>query len=224
MKKLTVLLTVMVAAATVTALSIPDVNATIEILPASWWNHEAEWTAEVCVINSGLNYYDGDNRQYYNQVWGTPQQDAAGNDFIKAHMSSSAGTVDGRIYSGYQILNGSLGEDLIFAGADGSQLWGNADTAADTLVGGDGSDIFISGKNEGSDTFQNASAADVINLNDTSLSDIVSTNTRDGALVISFNTGNTLTVQSTEALSANIIFSDGTNRRFNHATNSWQTA
>ena len=151
-------------------------------------------------------------------------KDAAGNDFIKAHMSSTAGTVDGRIYSGYQILNGSLGEDLIFAGADGSQLWGNADTASDTLVGGDGSDIFVGGKNEGSDTFQNASAADVINLNDTNLSDIVSTNTRDGSLVISFNTGNSLTVQSTEALSANIIFSDGTNRRFNHATNSWQTA
>ena len=150
-------------------------------------------------------------------------KDAAGNDFIKAHMSSSAGTVDGRIYSGYQILNGSLGEDLIFAGADGSQLWGNADTAADTLVGGDGSDIFVGGKNEGSDTFQNASSADVVSLNDTNLSDIVSTNTRDGALVLSFNTGNTLTVQSTEALSANIVFSDGTNRRFNHATNSWQS-
>ena len=89
MKKLTVLLTVMVAAATVTAQSIPDVNATIEILPASWWNHEAEWTAEVCVINSGLNYYDGDNRQYYNQVWGTPQQDAAGNDWFAPAFSTA---------------------------------------------------------------------------------------------------------------------------------------
>ena len=148
-------------------------------------------------------------------------KDGAGNDFIKAYMAGAAGTVDLRIYSGYQIINGSGGEDMILAGADGSQLWGGADNVADTLVGGDGSDIFIGGKNYGSDNFQNASSADVINLNDTTLSDIVSANERDGALVISFNTGNTLTVQSTEALSANIVFADGTNRRYNHATKSW---
>ncbi len=89
MKKLIAFLAAVVATTTAMSQSIPDVKANIEILPASYWNHNAEWTAEVCVINSGLNYYDGNNRRYYNQVWGAPEKDFRNNEWYMVAYSTT---------------------------------------------------------------------------------------------------------------------------------------
>ncbi len=74
------------------AQGIAEAGADIEILPSSYYNHSAEWTAEVCVFNSGMNYYEGNNSQFYNQVWGSPAKDAGGNEwFALAYSTASSG-------------------------------------------------------------------------------------------------------------------------------------
>ena len=151
-------------------------------------------------------------------------RDGAGNAFVKAYQASTAGVIDGRGLAGYEIINGaSAGANVIFAGDGGSQLWGGSDDA-DALVGGNGSDIFVGGRLQGADNILNASSADVVNLNDATLSDLVATAEVDGKVLIGFNTGNVVTIQSTELLSAAVKFADGSSWRYNHVTKGWQSA
>ena len=152
-------------------------------------------------------------------------RDGAGNEFVKAYKASAAGVIDGRGIASYEIIEGSsAGTDVIFAGDGGSQLWGGSGTAADALVGGLGTDIFIGGRYQGADNFYSASSADIVNLNDATLSDIVAAVEGNGSVLIAFNTGNVINIQSTELLSAAINLADGSAWRFNHATKSWQGA
>ena len=150
--------------------------------------------------------------------------DAAGNSFIKAYSATTAGVIDGRGLAGFEIINGSAGSDVIFAGDGGSQLWGGLDVAADTMVGGGGADIFIGGRTQGADVILNASATDIVHLNDANLSDIMATEENNGTIAVAFNTGNVVAVQSSEALSAAFMLADGSAYRYNHANKSWQTA
>ena len=136
--------------------------------------------------------------------------DSAGNSVIKAYAASSAGVIDGRGLAGFEIINGSAGADAIFAGDGGSQLWGGADFASDTLIGGGGTDIFIGGRTQGADIVLNASSTDIVHLNDATLSDIIATEENNGVIAVAFNTGNVIAV-------------DGSIYRFNHVTKNWQT-
>ncbi|MBR1806035.1 MAG: hypothetical protein IJ774_06595, partial [Selenomonadaceae bacterium] len=152
-------------------------------------------------------------------------RDGAGNEFVKAYKASAAGIVDGRGISAYEIIEGSsAGMDVIFAGDGGSQLWGGSGTSADAIAGGNGSDIFIGGRYQGADVFYNASSADFVNLTDATLSDIVAAVEVNGNIAIGFNTGNIVTIQSTELLSAAVNLADGSSWRFNHVTKGWQSA
>ena len=149
---------------------------------------------------------------------------AAGKTFLTAYEAFWPGLLDGRIFSGYELIKGSnFGGDIIFAGDGGSNLWGGTGSFEDILVGGNGADLFTGGRAYGSDTFVNASAGDVVNLTDASLSDIVATYS-DGAgtIALQFNTGNVITVQSNDVLSAAIVLNDST-WRFNQTTQTWQT-
>ena len=150
--------------------------------------------------------------------------DASGNSFVKAYMATTAGVIDGRGLTGFEIINGSSGSDAIFAGDGGSQLWGGLDTAADTMIGGGGTDIFIGGRTQGADVILNATAGDIVHLNDATLGDIMATAEQNGAIAVAFNTGNVVAVQSTEPLSAAFMLADGSAYRYNHANKSWQTA
>ena len=152
-------------------------------------------------------------------------RDGAGNEFVKAYKASAAGVVDGRGINSYEIIEGSsAGMDVIFAGDGGSQLWGGSGTSADAIAGGNGSDIFIGGRYQGADVFYSASSADFVNLTDATLSDIVAAVEVNGNIAIGFNTGNIVTIQSTELLSAAVNLADGSSWRFNHVTKSWQGA
>ena len=152
-------------------------------------------------------------------------RNSAGNEFVKAYKASAAGVIDGRGIASYEIIEGSsAGTDVIFAGDGGSQIWGGSGTAADALVGGLGTDIFIGGRYQGADNFYSASSADFVNLTDATLSDIVAAVEVNGNIAIGFNTGNIVTIQSTELLSAAVNLADGSSWRFNHVTKSWQSA
>ncbi len=151
--------------------------------------------------------------------------DGAGNDFAKAYKLTNAGVIDGRGFGGYQYLVGSdaAGTDIIFAGNGGSQLWGGNGVDSDVLVGGYGADMFIGGKYQGSDTFMNAATADTVFLNDATFSDLIFAGETDsGTVALAFNTGNVIAIQSSEAVSANIVLADGKSFRFNHVTKTWQ--
>ena len=149
----------------------------------------------------------------------------AGQTFLVAYESFLPNALDGRALSGYEIIAGSgLGSDIIFAGNGGSSLWGGADFSSDTLVGGLGADLFTGGRFQGADIFINASAGDVVNFNDASLSDIVATYSDGlGTLALQFNTGNVVTIQGNDTLSAAINLTDSS-WRFNNATQTWQSA
>ena len=150
-------------------------------------------------------------------------RDSAGGEFLKAYQASTAGVVDGRGIAAYEIIEGAAtGMDVILAGEGGSQLWGGSGNSADAIAGGNGIDIFIGGRYQGSDVFYNASSADFVNLTDATLSDIVGTLEDNGNIAIGFNTGEIVTIQSTELLSAAINLADGSSWRFNHVTKSWQ--
>ena len=123
-----------------------------------------------------------------------------------------------------EIINGSAGTDIIYAGDGSSQLWGGNGDDGDILVGGNGSDIFIGGKTQGADIFLNASSTDIVHLNDATLSDIIATEENNGNIAIAFNNGNAVGIQSTEPLSAAVMLADGSAYRYNHTNKSWQSA
>ena len=56
------------------------------------------------------------------------------------------------------------------------------------------------------------------------LTDIIDTESNGNTVGIRFNTGNVVTIQSTENLSAAVLLADGNALRYNHVTKSWQTA
>ena len=62
-------------------------------------------------------------------------------------------------------LIGSNGVDnIIKAAQNGSELWGNEKTTNDSLVGGEGADIFWYSQGQGNDTIYAYGANDIINL------------------------------------------------------------
>ena len=152
-------------------------------------------------------------------------RDGASNELAKAYAATLPMAIDFRPGAGVQYLVGSeAGSNTILAGNGCAYLWGNVGTATDVLVGGAGNDTFFVGKNEGNDAIQNSSAADSINLYDVTLSDITFTAEDNGTLGIAFNTGNVITVQSTDYITAKINLADGSSWRFNHQTKAWQSA
>ncbi|MBR1647570.1 MAG: hypothetical protein IJ685_12475 [Selenomonadaceae bacterium] len=99
--------------------------------------------------------------------------DAYGNVFERGYFASGSGTVDGRGLSGTEILyGGNFSDNTIYAGDDGSQLWGGI-YGNDILCGGAGADEFIAGTACGSDVIYNANAGDTVNLSTTSLTQLV---------------------------------------------------
>ena len=149
----------------------------------------------------------------------------AGKEIVKAYISSNAGVIDGRGSNAYELIYGAPnGSDTIFVGDGGSGLWGGNGSFSDVLVGGAGFDTFLGGRYQGSDNFYNVSSSDVVDLMFTNLSDIVGAWESNGTIIFNFNTGDSLTIQSTDTLSAAINLADGSSWRYNHVTKGWQTA
>ena len=115
--------------------------------------------------------------------------------------------------------NNPSGEDVVAAIQSGNENfkkhWGTEGN--DTLYGGEGVDIFISGKNQGSDTFLNISAEDIVYLSDVTLNDLIGIKKTGDTVSISLKTGNTMTIQSSDSVSGAIVFAD-TTWHFTHNT------
>ena len=123
----------------------------------------------------------------------------------------------------YKIFIGEdITRDIISAnGSVSTSLWGGSRDVTDTLIGGDGQDVFFYGKNDGNDKIQNASSSDVVNLYDVSLADITAATASGNKISVTFNTGSKLQVNSAENLSSTFRLADG-NFKFNHGSGQWQ--
>jgi len=126
---------------------------------------------------------------------------------------------------GYNVLVGNYAPNLIVSGAGQANLWGGQDYANDVLIGGTGYDTFLCGKNEGSDAVGNASAFDSVYLYDATLNDIAyAVSDGRGTVALQFRSGNVLSVQGSDFVSAAFVFADGSSYRYNNTTQSWQGA
>lgn len=199
--------------------------------------------------NSGLISYSADNENFFNaniadltavtinysknaNYYALAQEGTliVSGDSNEIHLDGSSGQgffnvkdIIAITATGNNILAGDAKGNFIIGGTGGNSMWGGSDTATDILVGNDGTDIFYVGKAEGNDAVVNASSADSVNLYDATLDDIILTDEDDGTIGIAFKSGNVITVQSTDDLSAKFNLADGSSYRFNHATKSWQT-
>ena len=126
---------------------------------------------------------------------------------------------------GGMFLAGNENSNAIYAGYGGNVLWGGSGyTTTDYLYGGAGADIFMTGKNDGTDLIFNADVNDTINLYDTNLADLVNFSVNENSIALGWNTGNMTAIATSEVLSPRIQFASGEAFRFNRATGGWQGA
>lgn len=97
-----------------------------------------------------------------------------------------------------------------------AQLWGE-DFISETLIGGEGKDIFIGGKTQGAKTFLNVSAEDEIHLTNVTLNDIIDIEKSADIITISLDNGNIFTIQSSDTVSGAVVLADST-WHFRHTT------
>ena len=115
------------------------------------------------------------------------------NGTAHAYLSTTAGDIDGRSLSGFEVIFGSAAGQSIYAGNGGSSLWGGTGKEGDVLRGGNGADTFIYGPEEGTDYIQNSSSADRVLLYGGASPSSVEV---DGTtLTLAFSEGNSLVIQ-----------------------------
>jgi len=119
-------------------------------------------------------------------------------------------TVDGRNVSGSAVLTGNSVNNSIVAAQGDTWLWGGNSNSADTLVSGEGSDIFFYGlinKNEGSDIITGASEGDTLNLGNFSVTEVSDLQFNGDNVTFAFTSGGSVTMNYTDG--ASITFREG---------------
>ena len=124
--------------------------------------------------------------------------------------------VDASGYDKAATISGNDKNNILTASDGGSQLWGGG-ISNDTLVGGDGADVFIYGAEDGNDVIQNADKNDTINLQSGLISDILNSGNSlfvGNDVKITVDDNNTLTVK--DAKTSGAVFAiDGQNYAVN---------
>ena len=145
-----------------------------------------------------------------------------GNTIAYAFMANGEGKIDGGGISTLEVIIGAnhLSNELI-AGSGGSSLWGGAG-GYDTLTGGDGSDTFFFGKNDGVDVINNSYQNDTIFLYDVNLSDIVAVSYGTNQINLNLTSGANLQVNGLENISAAFQLADGSKYKCDTNTQTWQ--
>ena len=104
-------------------------------------------------------------------------------------------TLNAAAVDGTATLAGNSYDNVITAAMGNTSMWGGNSASNDTLVGGDGSDMFfygVLGTNEGNDTISRITEDDTVNLFGVQLSDIDFNNTTvtNSTITVKFNNGN----------------------------------
>ena len=148
--------------------------------------------------------------------------DSSGNTNFYAFRASGGGILDGRSISGTEVIIGAdnLSND-IYVGNGGGTLWGGNGNVPDTLNGGNGVDVFWSGRYDGNDYITNASQNDFVNLYDIGLSSVIDVGIANNLLSANFTTGRNLNVSYTDAMTPTFLLSDNSKWQYSNSTSSW---
>lgn len=146
----------------------------------------------------------------------------AGNENVSAYsyVASGGGQVDGRNKGAAEIMiGGDNSDNQIFAGDNGSSVWGG-NGGADSMLGGAGYDEFFYAPGSGNDLIGNADENDLINLLGVTLDQISSAEVNDNEISIGFNDGGNLKIDG----SSNVGFKlEGVTYAANRADKTWTT-
>ena len=119
-------------------------------------------------------------------------------------------------------LGGNSNSNVIYAGYGSlNSLWGGQDTVTDYLFGGAGRDVFIIGKNDGSDAAL-ANDYDIVYLYDVTVDDIVSYAYDANTIALGLNSGSVISIVNGDAISPTFVLADMQSYRFNRVAYSWQ--
>ncbi len=176
--------------------------------------------------STNLNYRGDVSLFYFNQP-GQIVVTGSGHNVWLGGENGQTFTNVSTIYAGASSgCNTLVGNDqpniIIGGGAGGTSLWGGTGSITDTLIGGQGSDLFYAGRFEGNDVIYTDQAQDTIFLYDTNLSDIKSTKFVGDLIEIGFNSGTFLNVHNNTEITPTFQFADGTRYNYNRITNQWQ--
>ncbi len=108
---------------------------------------------------------------------------------------------------GYNIIVGNSSINKLIAGKGGSAMWGYGATS-DTLVGGDGDDVFWYGNGDGNDVIENASDTDKIFFHNFGVADVTGISVHDEYTLIYVPNG---LVRYSNSTNPTVTFSDGSN-------------
>ena len=177
--------------------------------------------------STSLNYRDDTNMYYFSRpgqimVSGSGHNIWLGGD--SGQQFTNVSTINAGASSGYNTLMGNDQPNVIIGGSGVSTLWGGVGVATDTLIGGQGPEIFRAGRFEGSDVIYTNEGHDVIFLYDTNLSDITSAEVVGDVVAIGFNSGTFLNVHNTAEVTSIFQLSNGARYNYNRSTQQWQGA
>lgn len=178
--------------------------------------------------STNLTYRNDVNTFYFTGGQGQIVVNGSGHNIWLAGDSGqnyvNANTINAAASSGYNTLMGNHNSNVIIGGSGVSTLWGYYGGAADTLISGEGPEIFRVGKYEGNDVVISNQGHDIIHLYDTNLSDIIFANAVNDSINIGFNTGSQMTLKNTSDVTSIFQLADGSRYNYNRNTAQWQGA
>ena len=181
----------------------------------------------VNVINAKVGNTDAENSFTYERnvffVGGNSEDtinihDSVGDTtlFI-ADNSMNVDVINAQFSTSSNVLAGNELSNRIYCGSGRTSLWGGAGSANDTLIGGDGDNMFWYGIGEGDDVIENANSADTINFYNVNVSDIAGLEDFQSGLKINLSSGS-LTINSVET--PKVMLADGSSYGYDRSTSS----
>ena len=159
-------------------------------------------------VNSELNSVD---------IWLNNDSNYSSNTYLGDIKYLDASNIEGQ-----STLVGNAHNNSIVASQENSSLWGGEQPTNDTLVGGNGADMFWYGINEGSDVIQDIDSEDTVNLYNISLNDIGTADVTSNSVTIALkDSTNVLRVQGS-VTGAGFRLADGTTYAVDSSRNWYQ--
>ena len=128
--------------------------------------------------------------------------------------------LDASNLEGNATLVGNDFDNVITAGKGNSSLWGGNSASNDTLIGGDGKDLFWYEMGNGNDEIHGASANDSVNLYGVTV-DMLTTEVTADSIKLNFNNGQTLKLDTNDGTTFQLA--DGSNWIYDKSNSSWKT-
>lgn len=191
------------------------------------------------VGNAGETSLTYDSRINYYRLQGndgTLYINTAGDEENEIILSNSSGKYFFGIKNviannaGSNYIDGNSESNLLVGGSGSNSLWGGYGNVSDTLQGGDGSNLFFYGSEDGNDFITNTKEGDRISFYDLSIGHISDLNIESQSIAMTFTNGNTLNIQDSGNVTptfwiyTNVELTSDTGRqyRYDRSSSQWQ--